>query len=186
MLQKIKRIINNLWWLLVVSSIASIIFGTVALLMPGMTIALIVGMFAVLLLVIGMVQFIQGFALISIDKSGWISLILGAFLSIFGIYLIIHPIVSLVTFIVFVGWVLIINGMMEIVFGVVKLGKKASWIFSGILGVIAGIIIWVYPASGTLAFVWVLGAYALINGIIMLSRAFAMRIAYKTIVDEMK
>jgi uncharacterized membrane protein HdeD (DUF308 family) len=186
MLQKIKKIASNLWWLLVVSSIASIIFGTVALLMPGLTIALLVEMFAGLILIIGIVQIIHGFAFVGMDKSVWITLSLGILLSAMGTYLILHPVISIVAFVVVATWILLVDGIMKIIIGMLSLNHKASWIFSGILGIIAGIVIFIYPGAGTLAFVWVLGAYALINGIIMLSRAIAVRIAYREITNGMQ
>jgi uncharacterized membrane protein HdeD (DUF308 family) len=54
-------------------------------------------------------------------------------------------------------------------------GNKALRFISGILGIIAGLAIMVYPVKGGLAFLWVVGVYALVMGPILIVLSFAQK-----------
>jgi len=48
-------------------------------------------------------------------------------------------------------------------------------ILSGILSVILGVLLVVYPMAGSLAVIWVVGFYAIFFGVLMLFLAFEVR-----------
>ena len=52
---------------------------------------------------------------------------------------------------------------------------KWLWVASGVLGLIAAVVILVYPVSASVTFVWVLGLYTLIHGVIALAYAAQIR-----------
>jgi len=51
-------------------------------------------------------------------------------------------------------------------------------IFSGLLSVLFGIVLVVYPGTGALSLVWLIGAYALLFGIMTLGLAFRLHSAH--------
>lgn len=84
-----------------------------------------------------------------------------------GIYLLRHPTVSFATLVLLIGFTLIIRGVFDIVSGLFDEGSsmyKAVMIIGGILAGLAGILVLFQPAKAGVAFVWILGVYALIVG----------------------
>jgi uncharacterized membrane protein HdeD (DUF308 family) len=67
---------------------------------------------------------------------------------------------------------------MEII-GAIQLRKEIdnewSLILSGVLSVLFGVAIAIVPSAGALALVWVIGAYALIAGVLYCMLAFKLK-----------
>jgi uncharacterized membrane protein HdeD (DUF308 family) len=92
-----------------------------------------------------------------------------------GVYLLRHPGVSFATFILVIGLVLIVRGVIELFSGIFGEGGpmyKTVNIIGGLLAAVVGIILLFQPVEGGVAFVWVLGLYALITGPLVLAFAF--------------
>lgn len=184
MLRESSEYGGGLWWLLVIASIVSILFGVATLFMPGLTLVTLIVMFAAFILAHGIIELVHGFSAMKEDKLWWVQALLGALLLCAGVYLAKHPAITAVTFVVFAGWVLLAWGLYQIATGLFIARNKMRWIFPGILGVIGGVAIWIYPVRGALAFTWVLGLYALLSGVLTLSSAFTARAIRKKIIEE--
>lgn len=177
-MSNVKEYVDNLWWLFVLQGIATLAFGVVALFFPGLTIASLVIVFAIYTIVVGLVELVHGFRDIGKTASWWFSLFIGVGLVAVGVYLVRNPVIALDLFLIVVGALLIVRGIADLFIAVFFTGKgdnRLLWIVSGVLGIVAGIIVWRYPVSGGLAFVWVLGLYALVAGSISLAYAFRVR-----------
>jgi uncharacterized membrane protein HdeD (DUF308 family) len=113
-----------------------------------------------------------------VNRSAWgrlLLLLLGVGEVAVGVYLLRHPAVSFATFILIIGLTLIVRGVIELFAGVFGDGGptyKTVMILGGLLAGIVGVILLFQPVSGGVAFVWVLGLYALITGPLMLAFAF--------------
>ena len=76
-----------------------------------------------------------------------------------------------------IAW-LIVTGVMQVVAGI-RLRKEISGEFfliaGGILSVLPGLYFLVNPGAGALAFIWLIGAFAIAFGVIMVITAFRLR-----------
>ncbi len=181
-----KEYVDDLWWLFILQGIATLLFGVVALFIPGLTLAVLVIVFAVYAVVAGVIEIVHGFTSMGKDNSWWFALLIGLILTGIGVYLIRNPLIALGSFIILVGMLLLVRGIFDLVVAVFYSDKHEHrwlWGISGILGIVAGIIIWSNPAGGGLAFVWALGLYALIAGSISLAYAFQIRSSRSAIDD---
>jgi uncharacterized membrane protein HdeD (DUF308 family) len=186
MATKVEEYVHELWWLFVLGGIATLTFGVLALFLPGLTLALLVVIFAIYAIVMGVVELINGFASIGKRNSWWFSLLVGLVMLGVGVYLIRHPETAIGTFIVLVGAVLLVRGVFDLVVAAFFTKRNESrwlWVISGVLGILAGVFLWSSPAAGGIAFVWVLGLYALIVGSISLAYAFRVRSEYEKVRD---
>jgi len=168
------RALHELWWLALVEGVVAVFFGIVAIFWPGLTLVALVYLFSAFILAWGIVEIVNGFLSIHRRDTWWLTLIFGLASLGVGIYLVRHPRVSFAAFIVIVGLTLIARGIFDVVGAFVDkrgVSHKGLTIIVGVAAVIAGIILLFQPAAGGVAFVWVLGLYALIYGALTIALA---------------
>jgi uncharacterized membrane protein HdeD (DUF308 family) len=114
----------------------------------------------------------------------WLTVVLGLVGLGVGVYLVRHPTVSFKTLILVIGLTLIVRGVLEVVEGFlddISATQRALAIFVGVLAVVAGIVILLEPVSGGVAFVWVLGLYALFYGALSFVLSLEARNLYNSL-----
>jgi uncharacterized membrane protein HdeD (DUF308 family) len=152
--------------LAITRGIVFILFGILALIWPGLTLVTLGILLAIWLLVSGTTGLIS--SVVSRRRSPhWVfRTFLGVLEIGVGAYLVQRPSISVATLVALVAIILIAQGVIEIVVTFVDrlVINKVFPTIVGILGVVAGILVWRYPVTGGLAFVWVLGVYALLIG----------------------
>jgi uncharacterized membrane protein HdeD (DUF308 family) len=160
-------------WALISGGVATLLFGIAAVFWPGLTLTILIYLFSAWVLISGIANIIAGFGAVGRGDSWFLTLILGALEAGVGVYLLRHPHVAFHTLILLIGFTLIVAGLVECV--VVYFGEKAGSklasvsYLSGFLGIVAGIIIlFASPAHGV-AFVWLLGLYAIIVGTLQIA-----------------
>jgi uncharacterized membrane protein HdeD (DUF308 family) len=175
-----ERLAAN-WWLLTLRGIAGIIFGILALVVPGIT------LFALVLLY-GAYAFADGvFALAAAIRkrqhARWGALALQGLLGIaVGILTLVWPGITAIALLAVIAAWAFLTGFMEIA-AAIRLRKemKGEWvmILSGIASVVAGIILVARPGIGALAVVTVIGIYAIVGGALMLWLSLKARSALR-------
>lgn len=167
---------HNDMWLMIVKGLALFFLGLIAVAWPGLTLIIFSLVFAIYLLVDGVVEIIQGITVHG-QGSHWIlRIILGVIEIAAGVYLLNRPSVAIATFVLVIGFVFLIQGIVELLSAFIdKTDSKnrTLLIVTGVIGLLAGIIILRYPVSSGIAFAWVVGVYALIAGAITIARSFA-------------
>lgn len=170
---------SSVWWLGAVAGVATMLFGIAALFWPALTLATFVMLFSAYVLAWGVVSVVRGFMSISTDSLWWLKLLFGVLAIGVGVYLVRHPGVSFATLILLTGFTLIVQGMFDVVgalFGEVKTATgKTLAIIGGVLGVIAGVFILMQPVAGGVAFVWIIGLYALLFGPVLIAASMDER-----------
>lgn len=167
------------WWSLAIRGVAAILFGIGAFVWPGLTLA-------VLILMVGAYALVDGlFALIAgIRARRWLMALQGVAGIILGGLTFAWPGVTAFALLNFIAAWSIITGVFEIAMAV-QLRKVIDneWmlIFSGFLSLVFGIALIAYPSSGALSLVWLIGAYALLFGIMTLGLALRLRRAHNTL-----
>ncbi len=114
----------------------------------------------------------------SITQYWWLELIRGIFTLVLGLAFISLPGKSLVLIATFVGLYLLIDGVIESIKGVFSIKKDKEWwvmLFKGVVGVLAGIVIFNYPQFSLGILFFVLALWALIAGIIGIVQAVRNR-----------
>ncbi|MDB5164701.1 MAG: hypothetical protein JWL89_327 [Candidatus Saccharibacteria bacterium] len=173
-----RQAVSELWWLLMVEAILAIFFGIVAIFWPALTLLTLVYLFSAFVLGWGLLEILTGVMSIRRRDTWWLTLLFGLIALGVGIFLVRHPAVSFATFILVIGLTLIARGLFDIVSIFLDKLSFAHRAIRGILGIAAiaaGIIILLQPVAGGVAFVWVLGLYALIFGPLTLVLALESR-----------
>jgi uncharacterized membrane protein HdeD (DUF308 family) len=166
------------WWVLALRGILAILFAVIAFSRPGITVIALVWLW-------GAYAFVDGvFALIAAVRSAeqhqrWAMLLLEGISGIAAgiIAFAWTGITALVLVYLIAAWA-IVTGIFEIA-AAVRLRQmiEGEWLLglSGVLSVLVGLLIAARPGAGLLAWVWIVGAYALLFGIVLLALAFRLR-----------
>lgn len=172
-----NNIATELWWVGLVEGIVAILFGIAALFWPGLTLVTLVTLFSVYVLVWGIAEIVHGLA--SIGKGTWfLPLLFGAFALGVGVYLTRHPQVTFATFILLIGFTFIVRGIVDIVGAFLNKQLATSRVLNivvGVIAVIAGIIVLKQPVASGVAFVWIIGLFALIYGPITIALSYDLK-----------
>ena len=163
---------------LTVRGVVAILFGLVALFWPGLTLVTLVYVFSAFLLVSGLVGFIMSIVTIRDNKYWIMDMLLGLLELGIGVYLVRHIGVTLATFILLVGISFTVRGVVDIVRAFISSTASGRRILTGLAGLVAllaGLVVLRQPVAGGIAFVWVLGLYALITGPLMIALASEAR-----------
>lgn len=164
------------WWVSALAGVLVILFGIAALFWSGITLATFVVLFSAYILIAGVVAIVRGFMSIGDKKSMWWMHLLFGFIALgVGVYLVRHPGVSFATLILLIGSTFIIQGVVDFVRGLFGDSTSATSrtlsLIAGALGVIAGIFMFSQPETAGVAFVWVIGLYALVLGPLLIASA---------------
>ena len=165
------------WWLLLLRGIAAIIFGVLAFAWPGITLLTLIlfyGAFALVDGVLAVIAAITGGA----PAPRWWLAVIGLLGISAGLLTFLMPgLTALVLLFFIAGWA-IATGVFQII-GAIQLRKEIDneWflILGGVISVLFGIGVMLAPGAGALALVWVIGAYALIIGGLLVALAFRLK-----------
>ncbi len=161
------------WMSLLFRGVLAVIFGIIALVAPGIALlALIIvfGAYALLDGILAVVVAIQERHVL--PRWGWL-LMEGLAGIILGIITFVWPgETALILLYIVAAWA-IVTGMLEI-------GAAFTiqdWLIglAGILSVAFGILLLARPGAGLISILWLLGIYALVFGVILITHAFQLR-----------
>ena len=169
------------WGALVVRGGLAILFGLIAFIMPGITLKMLIALFAGYAFVDGV------FALIAATRRQhgrpwWALVIMGlAGIGAAMIALFMPGLTALTLLFVIAGWA-IASGVLEVV-AAVRLRKQieGEWILGliGVLSIAFGVWMWLRPGEGALAVVFTIGAYAIMVGAMLVGLGLKLRGLHK-------
>jgi len=177
MFDRTKKLTKEVWWLLILTGVTSIVFGLVTLFWPKLTFATFVYFYAIFVVVGGAIGLFEAISNIKKDGLWWIALLLSLVNLGVGVFLLRNPAVAATILVLFVVIFIFMQAIFDLAVAsyISKKDNQWLWIVSGILGLFAGVVVLAYPLATTVAFVWVLGLYALVHGIVSVAYALQIR-----------
>ena len=174
------------WGAIAVRGIAAILFGILAFVIPGLTLAVLVMLFGAYALIDGIFNIVAAIRRRANDPPWWALLLEGIVGVAAGVVTFAWPGLTAVTLLYIIAAWAIVTGVLEIV-AAVRLRKHITgewWLaLSGALSIVFGGLIMAAPAAGALAIVLWIGAYAIVFGAILLALAFRLRRAQAELRD---
>jgi uncharacterized membrane protein HdeD (DUF308 family) len=161
-----------------VRGVLAILFGLVLWAWPGMSLHVLILVFGIFAIAAGVFAILSGVR--SEDsKARWLRIGEGALAVLAGIVALAWPAITAGALLFLIAAWAIATGIMEIVTAF-RTGKAAGmeWllILSGVVSIIFGILLLVWPGLGLLALIWLIGIYAVIHGVILLVHAFSGKV----------
>jgi len=164
------------WWLFLVRGIAALLFGILAFLQPGITLASLILVFGAYALVDGVFAIGAGFG----APSGvrWWIILGGVAVIAIGLLALISPAATAVAVVTLVGALSVARGVAELVtaFTMRKM-IEGEWLYilSGAVSILFGLYVIVYPGAGALALLWLIGFYAVFAGVMYIAMGWRLR-----------
>jgi uncharacterized membrane protein HdeD (DUF308 family) len=166
------------WWMFAVRGVAAIIFGALALIWPGQTLQALVLVFGAFALVDGIFAIIVGIAARQDFERWWAVVLEGVAGVVIGLVTFFWPNITGLALLYLIATWAIVTGIFEIV-AAIQLRRviTGEWmmILGGVLSIIFGVLLFVFPTSGAISLVWVIGFYAIVFGISEIVFAFRLR-----------
>ncbi len=163
------------WGLVVVLGVLSVILGLLAIAYPGATIVTVSIFFAAWLFVSGIFYLISSFTRDGDTGSRVLSAILGVLSIIVGWALLRTPFQSVEVFIFVIGVFFLIQGVMTFIGAFARKAGRNWGIASGLLGIIAGLIVLTYPISSAVTLALIAGIWLVILGIMQVIAGIQLR-----------
>jgi uncharacterized membrane protein HdeD (DUF308 family) len=169
--------LNRSWWVLALRGIAAIIFGLLTFIWPQISLFVLVALFGAYVLVDGIFSIIV--ALRNQEAPQWWVLLLEGIVGVFvGVLTFIWPGITALVLLFLIAFWALITGIFEIV-AAIRLRKDIAneWLLglSGVISVLFGLLLIILPGTGALAVIWLIGAYAIFFGALMLALSFQVR-----------
>jgi uncharacterized membrane protein HdeD (DUF308 family) len=165
------------WWLILLRGICAILFGVLAFAWPGVTLVTLVVLYGAFALVDGVLAVAAAITGGAAAPRWWLA-IMGLAGIAAGLLTFLWPGVTALVLLVFIAIWAIVTGVLQIV-GAIQLRKEIDneWLLiaGGALSVLFGLAVLVRPGAGALALIFVIGAFAIAYGIILVAFAFRLR-----------
>jgi uncharacterized membrane protein HdeD (DUF308 family) len=167
------------WWALALRGAIAILFGLAALLRPGIALEALILLFGAYALVDGVFSIVGVFGGTRSRTPRWLLLVEGVAGILAGVIAFVFPILTAVVFLyLIVAWA-IVTGIAEIATAIrLRQEIQGEWalIVGGILSVLFGVLLGVLgPFAGILSLIWLIGAYSIAFGVLLLVTAVRVR-----------
>ena len=178
----VSSFVKSIWWLVLLRGIFAVILGILAFIWPVATAVAFVWVFGFYAIVDGIVNIVHAISTRKTDATwGWL-------LAIGIVAMIIAPLLAGVALALLVLlWIVAIWAIMSGIFGIPAAATLASGgarvlgiVFSVLeilFGVLLAILLFTTPQSALIGLIYVLGAYAVLAGIVLVIIAFQARAA---------
>ncbi|HSV68121.1 MAG TPA: HdeD family acid-resistance protein [Mycobacteriales bacterium] len=171
------------WWVVAVRGVAAVLFGLMAIIWPAITVTVLVLLFGAYALVDGVLALVT--AIFGGRSAGgrrlWLALE-GVAGVLTGVITFVWPgITTLALLWLIAAWVLV-TGVLEIVAAVrLRREMEGEWLLalSGVLSVVFGILLIVWPTAGAVTVVWLIGIYAVVFGVALIVLSLRLRKIYQ-------
>jgi uncharacterized membrane protein HdeD (DUF308 family) len=165
------------WWLILLRGICALVFGVLTFVWPGVTLLTLIVLYGAFALADGVLALWAGIAGGAPAPRWWL-IVVGLLGIAAGVVTLLMPGVTALVLLYFIAFWAIATGIMQII-GAIRLRNEIDneWtlIASGIISVLFGIVLLVAPGAGALGLLFVIGIYAIIEGMTLIGLSFRLK-----------
>jgi len=174
---RLADLLHHRWTALLGRGVIAILLGLLVWLRPGISLALFVVAFGLWALIDGIVT--SWLAIEDRPQPSWGWMLLDGIIGIvIGIFALARPHTTALALLFLIGIWAILRGVLEIVVAIaLRRELRGEWrlLIAGVLSIVFGAIVFSNPGAGLLAVLWLVGLYAVLYGIMLISLAFKAR-----------
>ncbi|MDB5643715.1 MAG: rane protein [Hyphomicrobiales bacterium] len=166
------------WWTLVLRGVIAILFGVIAFVSPGAAMLSLALLFAVYLIVDGLIGIFAAFRASHADNRWWLLLAEAVLSLLMGVLAFMFPGGAVLAFVVVTAiWALMSGGFL--LAAAFRFSPGRTWLaIGGIVSILYGALLIATPLVGAGVLTWWLGAYAMLFGIMLIAAGLKLRSAH--------
>jgi uncharacterized membrane protein HdeD (DUF308 family) len=168
------NIFTRNWWLIALRGLLAVIFGLLAIIWPSLTVNALVLLFGVYAVVDGIFSIVAGLG----RRRSFLPVLGGLLGIVLGILAWLWPQTTAVVLLYIIAAYALLTGIFELL-NAVQLRKvlENEWLLAvgGILSIVFGVLLIIWPAAGLVTMAWLIGLYALLFGILLIGLGFRLR-----------
>ncbi len=177
--QDVLQNIGKQWGWVALRGVVAVLFGILAMSMPGITLAALVLVWGAYALVDGIFALIAGWRIRDQNKPLWPLILAGVAGVAAGLVAFFWPGVTALVLLYIIAFWAIVGGAFQIV-AAIRFRKEMQneWLhgLSGVISLLFGIMLLAQPGEGALALIWAIGLYSVFFGVLLLVLAVRMKI----------
>ena len=166
------------WWLVALRGVAAILFGILAIFWPGPTLLVLVLLFGIYAIVDGVFAIVSGVRGGEAGRRDWFLVVRGIAGILAGLIALAWPEISALALLIVIAAWAIVTGVVDIMAAYrLRHEIRGEWLLAlgGIASIAFGVLLVLFPGAGALAVVWLIGAYAIVAGVLWLLLAWRLR-----------
>jgi uncharacterized membrane protein HdeD (DUF308 family) len=139
---------------------------------PGLTLLALVAMFTVYAVLGGVVSVLAALRHRDSADDWWLVLLLGLISIGIGVIAMLHPALTALVLVLVMGANALVTGVLDIAIAIqLRKAIHGEWmlIVSGLASIVFGVLVFLFPAAGALALVWLISLHAFVTGILLLA-----------------
>lgn len=155
----------------------SVLIGLLVLAWPGATIRIIAWLFAIQLLVAGVLQLVSAFSAERGPGGRVLFALLGALSILVGLLCLREPLQTALVLGLLIGAMWVVQGVAGMVHAIAnESGAARGWaITSGVLSVLGGAVVLVYPGTSLVVLTWLFGIVLVAVGVVLVAQGLSTR-----------
>jgi uncharacterized membrane protein HdeD (DUF308 family) len=173
-----SSILSRYWWMMLLRGVISIAFGVLIFTQPGISLKALTLLFGAFAFADGITSLISAFGGRKQNENWWILLLVGLCGIGIGVLTFISPAMTAIVLLFYIAAWAIASGLLEIV-AAIRLRREIEgewWLaLGGLLSVAFGIFLMARPGAGVLALLWMIGAFAIAFGVVLIGFSFRAR-----------
>src|SRR3954453_20257347 len=166
------------WWALALRGLAAILFGIAALVVPHIALVVLIALFGAYALVDGVFAIVSAVRAAERHMRWWPLLVEGLAGIVLGALTFVWPGVTALVLLYFIASWALVTGVFEIL-AAIRLRQEITgeWLLglTGVLSVVFGLLLIIFPGAGALTGVWLMGGSALVFGVVLVGLALRLR-----------
>lgn len=172
------RVLARNWWAVVLRGVLALAFGFIAFFTPDITLSALVLLFAAYAFVDGVFALIAGIRAAARHER-WGALVLEGVAGIAaGVLTVAWPGMTALILLYLIAMWAIITGVFEIA-AAIRLRREitSEWMLGlgGLASLVFGVLLVLAPGAGAVAVIWIIGAYALLFGVLLVGLGLRLR-----------
>jgi uncharacterized membrane protein HdeD (DUF308 family) len=171
-------ILSDNWWAVALRGLAALLFGVLTLLAPGISLAVLVLLFGAYALADGVLAIVTAIRRRGTTERWWVLLLEGIAGVAVGLFTLFVPGLTALALLFLIAARAIVTGVLQIV-AAIRLRKviTGEWLLAlgGVLSVVFGVLLVLFPGVGALAVILWIGAFSLVFGALLLALGIRLR-----------
>ena len=174
---RMRAVLVANWWAVALRGAFAILFGLLALFVPGATIGVLVLLYAAYMLADGALAIVAAVRAASHHERWGLLLLEGVVDIVAGLVAFVWPAITVLVFVYLLAVWAVVTGALLLGAAFRLDAAHGRWwmLLGGVLSIVWGVMLFVAPAAGAVVLTWWLGAYSLLFGILLLVLGFSLR-----------